>query len=122
MAGRAKYKLEDRGLKLMIQAVPGRRRQLVLKLGFNVQAYWMTHMSANSPSSPGQPAAVVTGNYKNSSSVALRDESTAEFRVGADYADDLEFGTVDMAPRPAVAPAIEAVAKTVPDECKVLVQ
>ncbi len=121
MAGKAQYKLEDRGLKLLIREVPARRRQVLMKLAFNVQAHFMTNMSSSSPSSPGSPPAVVTGNLKNSSSVGMRDESTAEFRVGADYADDLEFGTMDMAARPSVAPAIEAVAKTVPESCKALV-
>ena len=122
MAGKAQYKLEDRGLKLLIKNAPGMGGRLVRKVAFDVQAYWMTHMSSSSPSSPGQPPAVVTGNLKNSSSVGMRDENTAEFRVAADYADDLEFGTVDMAARPSVAPAIEAVAKTIPDSAKALVQ
>lgn len=122
MAGKAEYKLDDRGLKLLIKNAPGNRGKLVRKLAFDVQAYWMTHMSASSPSAEGAAPAVVTGNLKNSSSVGMRDENTAEFRVGAEYADDLEFGTTRMAARPSVAPAIEDVAKTVPDACKVMVE
>lgn len=121
MAGKVQYKLDDRGLKLQIQVLPARRSQVVRKIALDVQAHWMTHMSSRSPSAAGETPAVVTGNLKNSSSVGMRDESTAEFRVGADYADDLEFGTMDMAARPSVAPAIEAVAKTVPESCKALV-
>lgn len=122
MASRPKFKLDDRGLTLLIKNTPGKAGQIVRKIAFDVQAHWMTHFSANSPSAEGQPPAVVTGNLKNSSSVGMRDATTAEFRVGADYADDLEFGTVDMAPRPSVAPAIEAVSKNLPDEFKALVE
>lgn len=121
MAGKAQYKLEDRGLKLLIREVPARRRQVLMKLAFNVQAHFMTNMSSSSPSSPGSPPAVVTGNLKNSSSVGMRDENTAEFRVGAEYILPLEFGSATVAPRPSVVPAVEAVAKTVPDEFKALV-
>jgi hypothetical protein len=122
MAGKTRYKLEDRGLKLLIRTVPGKAGQIVRKVAFDVQAHWMTNMSSNTPSSPGQPPGIVTGNLKNSSSVGMRDEQTAEFRVGADYADDLEFGTMDMAPRPSIAPAIEAVSKNLPNEFKALVE
>lgn len=122
MAGKAQYKLDDRGLKLLIRVVPGRAGEIVRKVAFDVQAYWMTNMSNTSPSSPGETPAVVTGNLKNSSSVGMRDAQTAEFRVGAEYADDLEFGTMHMAARPSVAPAIEEVRGTLPDAFKALVE
>ena len=89
MARGKNYRLEDKGLKLILRNLPRNRSAIVRKVAFDVQAHWITHMSANSPSAPGQPPAVVTGNLKNSSSVAMRNESTAEFRVGADYIDDL---------------------------------
>lgn len=122
MAGSKHYKFEDKGLKLILRNLPGNTSAIVRKVAFDVQAHWMTHMSANSPSAPGETPAVVTGNLKNSSSVGMRDAATAEFRVGADYADDLEFGTMHMAARPSVVPAIEAVAKTIPKQFEALVE
>jgi len=121
MARGGNYRLDDRGLKLVIRNLPRNKSQILRKIAFDIQARWQTNMSANSPSAPGETPAVVTGNLKNSSSVGMRNESTAEFRVGADYIDDLEFGTINMAARPSIVPAIDAVAKSLPKSFEGLV-
>ncbi len=122
MAKNISFKLDKRVLDKMIRETPERASAVVRKLALDIQAKWITNMSAVSPSSPGQPPAVVTGNLKNSSSVGMRDRFTAEFRVGAEYIEPLEFGSINMSPRPSVVPAFEAVAKNAPEELKAIVE
>jgi len=116
------FQLDTRVLDRLIRESPQRATAVVKKLAFDIQAKWMTSMSDTSPSAPNTPPAVVTGNLKNSSSVAMRSQFTAEFRVGADYITKLEFGTMNIAPRPSVVPAFEAVAKNAPEELKAVVE
>lgn len=122
MAKNISFKLDKRVLDKMIRETPERASAVVRKLGFDIQAKWITNMSASSPSAPGTPPAVVTGNLKNSSSVGMVGKFTAEFRVGADYIEPLEFGSINMAARPSVVPAFEAVAKSAPAELKAIVE
>jgi HK97 gp10 family phage protein len=68
-------------------------------------------VSNASPSSPGQPPGVVTGQLRNSvfaDPVAGVGSNRVTIEVGAraPYAGFLEFGTSKMAPRPFLRPAV----------------
>jgi HK97 gp10 family phage protein len=58
-------------------------------------------------SSPGNPPAVDTGRLRNSINYFLTDRYTGEVRASTKYAAALEFGTVRMAARPFMQPALE---------------
>jgi len=62
--------------------------------------------SAKSPSSPGQPPAIVTGRLKKSVKFARVKLATFEVTASAPYAKFLEFGTSRMAARPFFRPAL----------------
>lgn len=79
------------------------------------------HWSPNSPSDPGNPPAVVTGELRESIKVDRRDNlgkfasrnnaSTWSLRVEAEYGAALEFGRpeINLAPRPFLRPAMNHV-------------
>lgn len=58
-------------------------------------------------SMPGQAPNTDTGNLANQSGTKSTRKNEAEAFDTADYAEDLEFGTEKMAPRPAMGPAFE---------------
>lgn len=58
-------------------------------------------------SAPGSAPNADTGTLVNSTGVVSERVNQAETFASADYADDLEFGTSKMAPRPAMRPAFE---------------
>lgn len=59
-------------------------------------------------SAPGQAPATDTGNLVISGAVDVgADGLTATVTFSSEYAEDLELGTVRMAPRPFLAPAVE---------------
>lgn len=75
-----------------------------------VEAYAKENMTPESPSSPGEPPAVVTGTLRASITHRVEDEdSEAVGYVGTNvqYAQPLEFGTSKMAARPFLFPALE---------------
>lgn len=57
---------------------------------------------------PGQAPNTDTGVLVASSGVQSEHRNQAEVFATADYAEDLEFGTEKMAPRPAMGPAYDA--------------
>lgn len=57
---------------------------------------------------PGQAPNTDTGNLVASSGVQSEHRNQAEVFDTAEYAEDLEFGTEKMAPRPAMGPAYDA--------------
>ena len=57
-------------------------------------------------SSPGDSPAIDTGNLVNSIHNET-DEMKSIVHIDAEYAGYLEYGTINMAPRPYVAPAVE---------------
>ena len=58
-------------------------------------------------SAPGQPPNSDTGDLVNSTGVSSERVNQAEAFVSAGHAEELEFGTHKMAPRPALRPAFE---------------
>lgn len=58
-------------------------------------------------SKPGDPPNTDTGDLKNSTGAGPDGRNRAEAWASMDYADSLEFGTHQMAPRPAMKPAFD---------------
>lgn len=79
------------------------------KTGDAIETHVQQHWSASSPSSPGNPPAVVTGELKNSIRVVRMSARHYRVVVLAEHGLYLEFGTSRMAPRPFLTPAVEAV-------------
>ena len=97
----------------------------VAKACLIVEGYAKEHMSPESPSSPGNPPAVVTGTLRAAITHQVVEEG--ENVVGyvglpssVPYAEWLEFGTSKMAPRPFLNPALkinrEAVREAIREE------
>jgi HK97 gp10 family phage protein len=69
--------------------------------------------TSHSPSYPGEPPGIVTGNLRDSVEVKRTDMENVSIIIGADYAGYLEYGTEKMEPRPFVAPALLRVPKII---------
>lgn len=93
-----------------------RANEVVQKLAQDTEGYIKNSFSAQSPSAPGDPPGVDTGNLKNSvvAEPHPADKLTWFVNIGATYADDLEFGTVKMAARPYVRPAVRWIVQNAP--------
>lgn len=104
-------------LKRLQQLTPQRVGAIVRKLAMDTEAEIKNNFSPNSPSSPGMPPGVDTGNLKNSI-VAVKGDTTFTYlvQVGAEYGADLEYGTAKMAARPYVLPAVERVMANLPPD------
>lgn len=120
------FRQDTSGLDALEQSVPrninARVRQAVEIMQAEIRENW----SASSPSSPGNPPAIKTGNLDQS----VRPESTGRtlrgtwtsgndaamwtLRIGAWYAGNLEHGYT-MAPRPFVLPAALRTYEKLPD-------
>lgn len=111
MAKGVVVKLDKRRLLELERQMPGAADQAVGKMANDFVADVDDHWSRTSPSSPGQPPAVDTGLLKNS--VVARRVRPGHWRVtyGTKYAVHLEYGTLYMAARPFVAPALLRMAK-----------
>lgn len=100
----------------------GRNTDEVLgKIAGDLEAYMKDHMSTSSPSPAGDPPGVVTGNLKNSIQ-ARRDRPKHWAVYGADYGLHLEHGTVHMAARPFIRPAVWAIKRNLPRAFRGLVK
>ena len=120
MAGKSGIAIKLNKTKLMEleRECPGRADRVIQKIAQDVEGYAKDHMSANSPSNPGDTPGVDTGTLKNSI-VARPDDSRPHTWIVADgvtYGFWLEFGTSKMAARPFMLPAVEAVAANIPPE------
>lgn len=82
-------------------------RTKALRVGIRVaERYAKNNMSTSSPSAPGSPPGVDTGNLKGSIKVGEVTADHAILEANADYAGYLEFGTRRMAARPFMRPAV----------------
>lgn len=95
--------------------------RLLQRTGDAINDHVQTHWSASSPSSPGHPPAVVTGELKNSIRVVRMSANHYRVVVMAEHGLYLEFGTSRMAPRPFLSPAVEAVRPQVKGQAKIAV-
>ncbi len=101
----------------LMQIANGSRKKAnaaVQKLAQETEKDAKANFNSSSPSPPGEPPGVVTGNLKSSVIASSQRPLTWVTNVGAEYADDLEFGTVKMAARPWFLPAIERVLQRAP--------
>lgn len=106
-------------LQALERAMPGIAGQVVQKMAQDTQADIVNSFSPNSPSAPGDPPAVDTGNLKNSVVAVPRDAQTWAVLIGAEYGVDLEYGTGKMAARPFVLPAFERTVGRLPSDLAV---
>lgn len=86
--------------------MPGKVDTLMGKLAADYTVEINTHWSRESPSTPGEPPAVDTGNLKNSIVASPEKPGRWVVNIGAKYAPMLEFGTPVMAARPFAYPAL----------------
>lgn len=109
---------ETNNLRAARTALRRRAEALVAQTAFAVEAEIKVSMAAaksgkpytrrgttHQASAPGEAPAIDTGNLANSIQVDLHGLS-AVIGTNAEYAEALEFGTVRMAPRPFLAPAM----------------
>lgn len=116
------WQLDRRVLDMLIRTVQNRADDVCGQAAYELQADVQTHFSAQSPSSPGEPPAVVTGNLRASMTVARIRQALWEMRVGAEYGVYLEFGTPRMSARPFVRPAVWRLSKRFGKLFKVIVE
>lgn len=98
-------------LKQIEMTMPGSVDKIVLNLAQATDTDMKRHFSRKSPSSPGRPPAVDTGNLKNSIVARPAGRGKAEVSIGAEYAIYLEYGTTRMAARPFLRPAVERISE-----------
>lgn len=91
--------------------------KIVQKLAQDCTTYAKSHMSSQSPSDPGQPPGIDTSTLVNSieaDEVPGTNGLVWAMNIGAHYGVDLEYGTMHMAARPFVAPAVIWIANNIP--------
>ncbi len=82
-------------------------RRKALRVGIRVaERHAKDDMSTTSPSAPGDPPGVDTGNLKSGIKVGEVTSDYAVLESTADYSAYLEFGTRRMAARPFMRPAV----------------
>lgn len=118
----ATVRLDMHKLEELEQRTPGRVDELIGQLAYICQDIMITSFNTSPPgrtygkhiaSQPGYPPNVDIGNLKNSIHTRKIKRWVWAVQVGAEYAPDLEYGTVKMAARPFVLPAVEQVAARV---------
>lgn len=114
--------LDLRKLQQLERKLPGSVNKLNRELAFELEADIKTHFSSSSPSAPGQPPGIDTGNLRNS--IQVRPYMGAIWRVWVDaaYGKPLEYGTARMAARPFVRPAVMRVRKLIPARYRALIK
>jgi HK97 gp10 family phage protein len=103
-------KIEFNHLPSLEGKLKARAGQVVRKTANDLASAMVESMQGQeSPSPPGQPPAIVSGNLAGSIQVIPTGELSADVVVGAEYGPDLEYGTFKMPARPFVRPAVEKV-------------
>lgn len=90
------------------------KNQVLEKMATETRDDIKDNWSPSSPSSPGQPPAVVTGDL-DKSMTARADGADWIVKYGMIYGTFLEFGTPRMAARPFMRPAAERASRRIPD-------
>jgi len=102
-------KLDTSVLDRLLSVSADRAEAIVHEATLDLLADIKLSVSGPSPSSPGSPPGVVTGNLLNSI-YAEMDGTVGYVNVGANYGLPLEFGTRFMEARPFVTPAMDRLA------------
>lgn len=96
--------------------LPAAARKIALRTAFGISTDIKLQMAepksgvvyaGHQASAPGEAPAIDTGNLVNSIEVLPAAPAGAVVQTGVEYAPHLEFGTVNMAPRPAWIAAAE---------------
>jgi hypothetical protein len=113
-------KLDRKVLDRLERETPGVVDRVLGKLAGDVEGYAKNNMSRTAPlpSKPGDPPAVQTGNLKNSIIHQREAARSWSVSVNAEYGTPLEYGTVHIAARPFLRPAMVAIAKDAPKVLK----
>lgn len=111
-------------LDRLLRTAPARSQAETLEAAKDVVADIRANWSSTSPSAPGKPPAVVTGELDASFDVTV--ESRGErvrivIRVKAEHARHLEYGTKNMRARPFLRPAMKRAERTFKRRWKVVV-
>jgi len=109
-------KLDTRRLQQLLFRIPQQTDRAVGKIAEDAVRTMALHMDepktglvrdSHQASAPGEAPAVDTGYLKNSLRAKRVQQGTWLVYAGAEYAPHLEFGTIDMAPRPYFVRSIE---------------
>ncbi len=118
---RTKVSLDTRKLDKLSKYAAKNTEQIVWdevnEIVDDMNASW----SPSSPSVPGQPPAVVSGNLRDSISARQTtkgDKPAVMIEVKAHYASFLEFGTARMSRRPFIRPAMFRAEQRYPNKFK----
>lgn len=110
------------GLNRIEANLESRVDALLKTLAFTCEAEAKNHMSPESPSSPGNPPGIDTGNLINNIVTEKEDNGYAVYS-NADYSVHLEYGTKNMAARPFMLPAFErTVERVAPKDLREVVE
>ncbi len=119
--------IDTRRLNQILRELPGNARSAVATIAHEVEAkakvsmgtekhgesYAVGGVAPHQASAPGEAPAIDTGNLVNSIQVELTGPAAAVVYTNVEYAPYLEFGTIDMEPRPFLQPAVDAVTAAV---------
>jgi HK97 gp10 family phage protein len=123
MAGvKTTVKLDTKRLDNLSKYAAKRTAEITHDEAMEIRADIRSSWSAVSPSSPGESPAMVSGNLDKSipepRQVGKGDTPTEILEIKADYADDLEYGTVNMPARPFIRPAFQRAEQRYPKRFK----
>lgn len=117
-----RLRVNTRGIDQLYSGCESMVDQVLGKVANDVVADMDKRWSVASPSSPGAPPAVVTGNLKNNTEARRAAPRLWHVRVKTKYALPLEFGTRRMPPRPFLRPALDRASRRLPREIRIGVE
>ncbi len=101
----------------------GKAEQVLQKLAEETEVIIKDSFSPESPSAPGDPPGVDSGNLKNGIIAEPGEEpNTWVVHDQVEYGVHLEYGTEKMAARPWLLPAVEQVAANAPEKLIKVIQ
>jgi len=109
--------VDKRKLDALAVKFPNGVAGVIQKICQDTEADIKTNFNAVSPAPPGETPGVVTGNLKNSvlSEPDASNDQTWWLRIGAEYGAALEYGTMKMAARPFLLPALRRIPDRLPE-------
>ncbi len=122
MAKNVQVITHTRGLDKLERVMPDAVDRACGKVANDICADVIANFSPNSPSEPGQPPGIDTGNYKNNIDAKRLKPRRWAARFRTKYAAALEYGTKRMAARPHIHPAVKRQAKRMPHELKITIE
>jgi hypothetical protein len=111
-------------LKQIERETPGKVDKILGKIVLDAEADVKQSFSAESPSTPGGPPGIVSGNLKNNIQGRRIKPGLWALIAGTEYAAPLEFGVPgnNLAPRPFLYPAAKRAFKRLPKELQAIVK